>query len=218
MKNKRRTTASPILFILAGFFLGSALCSVAFAESDPVRVLATAGVVEIQHASGGQWALLTASAQPSVGDRIRTGEKSGVDFGFDPALDGMARLGDQALAIIESSQPVRWRLEKGKMWVLWEYDRDSRAAFETRLNHQIVRIKGGAFLSIGTDRTEIRSFGGVWLPGRSDEELPEGFRMFVSSESAQSQERLGYADYQDWKAWMTDAYRLKDSKNQAGRA
>ena len=59
----------------------------------------------------------------------------------------------------------------------------------------------------------------VWLPGGSDEELPEGFRMLVSPEnSGQPQERLGYADYQEWKAWMTDAYRLKDSKNQAGRA
>lgn len=184
----------------------------AAADLEAARVLAIAGTAEIQRANG-RWTALAPGVTASSGDRIRTGDKSSVDFGFDRALDGMTRLGEKTSARIEA--PARWQLTQGKMWVLWEYENDAKGPFEVRMDDFLeARIEGGAFVEALPARIEIRSFGSVSAlnSGRPQGELAEGFRGIVEGGRAAPEERLGFADYQDWRAWMVEAYHYKDDK------
>lgn len=179
-------------------------------EWDAVRVLSTVGTVEIQRASRGAWKPAAASQRLSSGDRIRTGSESSVDVGLDAALDGMARLGENSQAVLR--EPADWQLERGRFWLLWEYDRSARGAFALRIRSWMAEAEGGLYAQITGSSAQVRSFGSVRLAdGRGTGELEEGYFCDLSPSTSGWPQRMGFAFYQDWRLWMTDAYRQKDA-------
>lgn len=196
--------------LAAWVLLGTGL---AWAEPDPIRVLAVVGTAEIDLSSRGRWTPLSLTGHPATGDRIRTGAKSRVDFAMDRNLSGMARVGENSLVSIEG--PAYWHLDRGQVWLLWEYDNDGAGFFCVASAEGEAKIQGGGFVRADGDGTEVHSFGGVLFSpdgSRQTWELEEGYGETFSARSSGAGHRLTYSDYQDWKAWMTEAYRLKDDR------
>ncbi len=201
------------------FFLTAAVCVLFFTraawaigEIDVPRVLETRGGSEVR--LGAKWNPLAKGDFLPKGAEIRTPSDAWVFFGFDAALESVARLGPESRMAMRGGSGGPVFLEKGTLFMLREPRVKTDVLLVATGDARAYVEAGGISAEVKSGGTSIKVFGDrvrVATGTKSKlKDVAEGFECRVRGGVVETR-RMTYADYSEWLAWAKRGYEIKDA-------
>ena len=222
-----RTVCLAMTFIFS--FLSFAFC----AEIQYAKVLDTSGTVEVLVQPHRRWMKLEKNAYLSKGTSVRTHANSGVWMAFDPEMETLAELGENSYLNVWTGPPSRVSLKNGRLYVFRESE-TAGIPFKILTPEFLVQVPAGgvvidasnkgSLLNVFAENAVITIFSKAKLE-TPPKKIEEGFKFFSAkrlggsaalfggkkaSNEESFYERMKYAEYAMWKAWVEKMYELKD--------